>query len=227
MFVVLALAAVAVAEPEADPALVYSSLSGLTHPYSGLTHPYTALSHGYYNPLVYKTPGAHIVNKREAEADPALFYSGVLPSTYTAGRPLVYNPLTYKLPAAPYASTYSQSALPVTSYATQSVAAPTQVVSNYEAPDHYTAHATPLGKALGVPSYVAKNGELEHVVEKREAEADPAVVYSGVLPTTYTHGVLPTTYSHGVLPTTYSHGVVPTSYSHGVLPTTYTHGVVP
>merc|ERR1719495_670573 len=192
MFVVLALAAVAVAEPEADPALVYSSLSGLTHPYS-------ALSHGYYNPLVYKTAGAHIVNKREAEADPALFYSGVLPSTYTAGRPLVYNSLAYKTSllhstpvttyttpvvshkVAPVVSTYSHSALPVTSYVTHSVAAPTQVVSNYEAPDHYTAHATPLGKALGVPSYVSKNGELEHVVEKREAEADPAVVYSGVL----------------------------------------------
>merc|ERR1712033_1008 len=229
MFVVLALAAVAVAEPEADPALVYSSLSGLTHPYSGLTypysglirpyaglthsysgltHPYTALSHGYYNPLVYKTPGAHIINKREAEADPALFYSGVLPSTYTAGRPLVYNPLTYRAPFAPVVSTYSHSALPVTSYTTHSVAAPTQVVSNYEAPDHYTADATPLGKALGVPSYVSKNGELEHVVEKREAEADPAVVYSGVLPTTYSHGVLPTTYTHGVAPAvTYNHHV--------------------
>merc|ERR1719187_2182323 len=37
--------------------------------------------------------------------------------------------------------------------------------------------------------------------------ADPAVVLSGVLPTTYSQGVLPTTYTHGVLPTTYSHGV--------------------
>merc|ERR1712121_513838 len=127
---------------------------------------------------------------------------------------------------APVVSTYSHSALPVTSYATHSVAAPTQVVSNYEAPDHYTAHATPLGKALGVPSYVSKNGELEHVVEKREAEADPAVVYSGVLPTTYSHGVLPTTYSHGVLPTTYNHGVLPTTYTHGVAPAvTYNHHV--
>ena len=122
-FVVLALAAVAVAEPEADPSLVYSSVSGhysglthpypgltypysglirpysgLTHSYSGLTHPYTAISRGYYNPLVYKTPVEHIVNKREAEADPAVFYSGVLPSTYTHGSPLVYNPLAYKTP---------------------------------------------------------------------------------------------------------------------------------
>merc|ERR1712002_825112 len=111
-------------------------------------------------------------------------------TTYTA--PVV----SHKV--APIVSTYSHSALPVTSYASRSVAAPTQVVSNFEAPDHYTAHATPLGKALGVPSYVSKNGELEHVVEKREAEADPAVVYSGVLPTTYSHGVLPTTYNHHV-----------------------------
>merc|ERR1712002_1012193 len=129
-------------------------------------------------------------------------------ATYTA--PVVNHKI------APVVSTYSHSALPVTSYATHSVAAPTQVVSNYEAPDHYTAHATPLGKALGVPSYVSKNGELEHVVEKRVAEADPDVVLSGVLPTTYSQGVLPTTYSHGVLPTTYSQGVLPTTYSHGV-----------
>merc|ERR1712002_1434479 len=121
-------------------------------------------------------------------------------TTYTA--PVV----SHKV--APIVSTYSHSALPVTSYASRSVAAPTQVVSNYEAPDHYTAHATPLGKALGVPSYVSKNGELEHVVEKREAEADPAVVYSGVLPTTYSHGVLPTTYTHGVAPAVaYNHHV--------------------
>merc|ERR1712002_84616 len=135
-------------------------------------------------------------------------------TTYTA--PVV----SHKV--APIVSTYSHSALPVTSYATHSVATPTQVVSNYYAPDHYTAHATPLGKALGVPSYVSKNGELEHVVEKREAEADPAVVYSGVLPTTYSHGVLPTTYSHGVLPTTYTHGVAPAvTYNHHV--PTYTN----
>merc|ERR1711881_153254 len=71
--------------------------------------------------------------------------------------------------------------------------------------------ATPLGKSLGLPKYIAKNGPVEHVVHKREAEAEaePALFYS-------THGVYPTTYSHGVLPTTYSHGVVP--YSHGVVP---------
>merc|ERR1712002_773105 len=141
-----------------------------------------------------------------------------------ASVPAVTNVAPITTYTAPVVSTYSHSALPVTSYAAQSVAAPTQVVSK-QAPDHYLAHATPLGKALGVPSYVSKNGELEHVVEKREAEADPAVVLSGVLPTTYSQGVLPTTYSHGVFPTTYSQGVLPTTYSHGVLPTTYSHGV--
>merc|ERR1712002_894680 len=142
-----------------------------------------------------------------------------------ASVPAVTNVAPITTYTAPVVSTYSHSALPVTSYAAQSVAAPTQVVSK-QAPDHYLAHATPLGKALGVPSYVSKNGELEHVVEKREAEADPAVVYSGVLPTTYSHGVLPTTYNHGVLPTTYSQGVLPTTYTHGVAPAvTYNHHV--
>merc|ERR1719510_1482220 len=58
------------------------------------------------------------------------------------------------------------------------VAAPTQVVTNYQNPQVYTARATPLGAALGVPNYVAKSGPVEHVVHKREADADPAYFYN-------------------------------------------------
>jgi len=70
------------------------------------------------------------------------------------------------------------------------IAAPTKIVTNYKDSEHYTAEATPLGKALGEPSYVAKNGEVVHKVEKREAEADAALFYSGLhTPSVYSTGI--------------------------------------
>merc|ERR1711994_666751 len=52
MFLVLALAAVALAEPEADPAFFYSS--GL---YSGLNFPWSGMTQGSWNnPQVYNNP---------------------------------------------------------------------------------------------------------------------------------------------------------------------------
>merc|ERR1712038_1783415 len=124
MFLVLALAAVALAEPEADPAFFYSS--GL---YSGLNFPWSAMTQGSWNnPQVYN------------------------------------NPMMYKNPAiaAPF----------VSNYAAPTMAAPAQVVSNYGRPDQFTAQATPFGQVLGLPKYIAKNGPAEHVVQKREAEAE-------------------------------------------------------
>merc|ERR1712165_142704 len=81
MFLVLALAAVALAEPEADPAFFYSS--GL---YSGLNFPWSAMTQGswnnpqvYSNPMMYKNPA---------------FYK---------------NPMVYRNPliAAPFVSNYA------------------------------------------------------------------------------------------------------------------------
>jgi hypothetical protein len=70
------------------------------------------------------------------------------------------------------------------------IAAPKAVITNYQDSEHYTAEATPLGKALGEPSYVAKNGEVVHKVEKREAEADAALFYSGLhTPSVYNTGI--------------------------------------
>merc|ERR1719402_1537910 len=70
------------------------------------------------------------------------------------------------------------------------IAAPKAVITNYQDSEHYTAEATPLGKALGEPSYVAKNGEVVHKVEKREAEADAALFYSGLhTPSVYRTGI--------------------------------------
>merc|ERR1712038_1943362 len=154
MFIVLFLAAVAFAEPEAeaDPAWFYSS---------GL--PYSSLTRGFYNPVVYSKP---VVYKK----------------------PVVTN-------VSPVVSTYAAPA----------VAAPAQVVTNYKSPLQYTAHSTLLGQTLGLPKYIAKNGPVEHIVNKREAEADaepeadPQLLLSnGVLP--LSTGVLPTTLHASVLP---------------------------
>ena len=79
------------------------------------------------------------------------------------------------------------------------VAEPTKIVTNYINKDHYTAEATPLGKALGVPSYTAKNGEVVHEVQKREAEAEaePALIYPGLMHTPYTG--INTAYTAGMM----------------------------
>merc|ERR1712079_887646 len=84
LFVVLALAAAAVAEPEADPYL-YSGV------YGGYGYPYTAGVYSGY-PVTgytgYTYPYVHAIGKREAdaepEADPALVYSSLY-TPYTAG----------------------------------------------------------------------------------------------------------------------------------------------
>ena len=98
--IALAFVAVAVAEPEADPALIYSN--GLINPYTysaGIYNPYTYGAYGsYIRPAVYGGYGYRTLGKREAEsepeADPALIYSnGVYnPYTYSAG---IYRPYTY------------------------------------------------------------------------------------------------------------------------------------
>merc|ERR1712223_1694561 len=95
------------------------------------------------------------------------------PGVYTYQKPIVYQK-------------------PVVTYAAPAMAAPTQVVTNYKSPVHYTAQSTLFGQSLGLPKYIGKNGPVEHVVNKREAEADPQFFYStGILPTTYHTGAVP------------------------------------
>merc|ERR1712088_933860 len=153
MFIVLFLAAVAFAEPEAeaeaDPAWMYST---------GL--PYSSLTRGFYNPAVYTKPAVYTYLK------PAVY-------TYPWQKPVVYQkPVVTNV--SPVVSTYA-------------AAAPAQVVTNYKSPLQYTAQSTLLGQTLGLPKYIAKNGPVEHIVHKREAEADPEadpqlLLSTGVLP---------------------------------------------
>merc|ERR1711993_226274 len=177
MFIVLFLAAVAFAEPEAeaeaDPAWFYSS---------GL--PYSSLTRGFYNPVV---PGVAPVAAPAVYTKPAVY-------TYPWQKPVVYQkPVVTNV--SPVVSTYAAPA----------VSAPAQVVTNYKSPLQYTAHSTLLGQTLGLPKYIAKNGPVEHIVNKREAEAeaepeaDPQFLLStGALP--LSTGVLPTTLHASVLP---------------------------
>merc|ERR1719330_1704940 len=176
MFVVLALAAAVVAEPEAAADAQYISTYG-----------------AYSSPIISSLYNRRFIAKREAEADPALVYS----NAYT-----------------PYTSTYAAAAYPYSHVATpfvRTLAAPyvntvasvvpavaSHTVTSYNNPNHYTA----VSNGVYGPKYVAKNGPVQHVV-KREAEADPALIYSNVAPLASTYAVaspLTTTYNHVATP---------------------------
>merc|ERR1712033_150174 len=125
MFVVLALAAVAAAEPEADPQVVVSGSPLLRHfgyaykkPVFSYNYPVNTYSYSPYTAF----PAVHAIGKREAEAepeaDPALLYhAGVSPLT----------------------STYSRVVSPVTTYS--AVAPVTHKIPSYNNPNHYTAES--------------------------------------------------------------------------------------
>merc|ERR1712105_3634 len=229
MFVVLALAAVAVAEPEADPQELLSG--AYTSPLLRRLSPYTYTNlntYNAYNPYsAYTTynPYVHTIGKRDADAkaDPAVVYhsgvspltgypalpvstystlkSVVSPVTYTAGSHLV-NPVVN-----PFAYTAGSHIVSPVTYS--AVAPVTHKITNYNSPSHYTAESY---GAFG-PQYIAKNHGVEHIVKR---EADPLVTIHGVSPyTTYTG--LPTTYT-GLPATTYTG--LPTTYTG--LPSTYT-----
>merc|ERR1719213_725910 len=88
MFVVLALAAAAVAEPEAAADAQYISAYGAYHPYTTTygalpyTRSYGVYGGAYSSPLMSALSYTHY-GKREAEADPALVYSNAYPYTTT------------------------------------------------------------------------------------------------------------------------------------------------
>merc|ERR1719232_527165 len=254
MFVVLALAAAAVAEPEAAADAQYISTYGAAyHPYTAYgalpyTRSYGVYGGAYSSPLMSALSYNHI-GKREAEADPALVYSNAYPytTTYAAAAypyshvatPLVRNvatplvrtvatPLVRNVATPLVRTVAAQYVNNVVSHIVPAVASHT--VTSYNNPNHYTAVSNGV---LG-PKYVAKNGPVQHVV-KREAEADPALIYSHAAPLASTYTVaspLTTTYNHvaHVAPmTTYSH-VAPmtTTYNNIVAsPVTYAHVATP
>merc|ERR1711892_501465 len=135
MFVVLALVAAACAEPEAEPALVYSSVHS---PLLGAFSNVPALT---YNsavntlPLTYNTAG------------------NTLPATYSHA---VATPFVRAVaPAVAPAVTYKTAAVSPVVYAQHQVASHT--VTNYNSPTHYTAVSN---GAFG-PKYIARNGPVQ------------------------------------------------------------------
>merc|ERR1712128_163694 len=203
---------------------------GTTYATSPLVRSFT---HGLYN--------RHIIAEREA--DPALIYGSYAAAPYAR-----YGHFSHV--AAPFVRTVAAPvvrtvAAPLTAYNYNHVVSPvvsalaSHTVTSYNSPTHFTA----VSNGVYGPSYVAKNGAVQHVV-KREAEADPAFVYNTVptyatsnvvAPLASTYAVaspLTTTYNHVATPlTTYSHVAAPltTTYNHVATPltTTYNHVAAP
>merc|ERR1711892_1002485 len=187
MFVVLALVAAACAEPEADPALVYSSV------HSPLLRAFSNVPALTYNsavntlPLTYNT-AVNTLPATYSHSVATPFVRAVAPAvSYNAVAPAV----TYKTVSTP-AVTYNTAAVSPLVYAQHQVASHT--VTNYNSPTHYTA----VSNGVFGPKYIAKNGPVQHIV-KREADAEAdadALLYT--LPYNTAVTTLPVTYNHAV-----------------------------
>merc|ERR1712038_311228 len=164
MFVVLAFAAAAVAEPEANADPQYLTYGAGTYlPYTAYgAYPYSTYS--AYTPYVafpYNTYNRHhFLAKREAdaEADPALVYN-TFPYTYSNVAPVVnsaVSPVTTYSTVAAVApvvktvpvSTYKPVASPVASVV-RTVAAPVSTYHTVAAP--VTTYASPMLRAVATP----------------------------------------------------------------------------
>merc|ERR1711911_463105 len=227
MFVVLALAAVAYAEPEAEafnPLVYTAGVAPVRAAYSHVAAPLTTYSHAVSAP-VSTYVNAPVSTYSHAVAAPVATYSQVAPvatysqvapvATYSQASP-VASYVASKV-ATPVVSSYNHIAAPVSAYAAMPMAH--QAITSYKSPHHYTA----VGNGVTAPKYVAKNHGVEHVV-KREAEADAQYI----TPSVYTHGLVNSVapvntfaYSAAVAPATYTNAV-----HHSVAaPVTYTNAV--
>merc|ERR1711892_1302869 len=185
MFVVLALVAAACAEPEAEPALVYSSV------HSPLLRAFSNVPALTYNSAVNTLP---LTYNTAVNTLPATYSHAVATPFVRTVAPAVSNnavapAVTYKAVATP-AVTYNTAGVSPVAYAQHQVASHT--VTNYNSPTHYTAVSN---GAFG-PKYIARNGPVQHIV-KREADAEAdALVYT--LPYNTAVNTLPATYNHAV-----------------------------
>ena len=187
----------------------------------------------YTSPLVYKTAEktAEMMTKK-VEHKPVVY---TMPMYNMYKNPVMYtNPMETKVENVMYNAQPAKHVV----YNTAPIASP------YYSPMMYHANPTVVVKAAEpMPKYVAKNGEIEHKVYKREAEAEPEadaeaqVFYNtyGYWPTgytgyktmsapamSYTNAVPATTYTHAMPMTSYAHAMPTTTYS---APLTYTNGV--
>merc|ERR1711879_516354 len=154
--VVLALAGLAMAEPEADPAVVYPNFG-----------------YGYANPAVYQAQGVYpystylpsnyynFYGKRDAEADPQLLLQHTL-TPYTTYKTSVAKPVVYN--NAVHSPVVYNSALH------------TPVVSSVYPGVYSTAVQTPLVNTFPTLKTYASSPVVSTVSKREaEAEADPLV----------------------------------------------------
>merc|ERR1712062_333301 len=253
--VVLALIAMALAEPEADPALVYTTntlpltASALHTPLvyntQALQKPLVYTAAGVHHPLVYNSASHtplvntplvntplvntplvyHSYGKREAEAepeaeaDPALIYTNTLPAVHstvqsTVHSPLVYTsglhaPVVYKTPVQ--TPVVYKSAVQTPVVYKSAVQTPVVYNSAVHTPVVYnTPLTTPLLSKV-FPSL--KTAPVVSHIAKREAEADPALLYTAGLHTPLVYNTAvhhPFVYNNLLLKTP-DNAVVPTA----------------
>merc|ERR1711992_470822 len=233
--VVLALIAMALAEPEADPALVYTTntlpltASALHTPLvyntQALQKPLVYTAAGVHHPLVYNsalhtplvnTPLVyHSYGKREAEAepeaeaDPALIYTNTLPAVHSTVQSTVHSPLVYT--SGLHAPVVYKSTVQTPVVYKSAVQTPVVYNSAVHTPVVYnTPLATPLLSKV-FPSL--KTAPVVSHIAKREAEADPALLYTAGLhhPLVYNSAVHQPIVYNNLLLKTPDNAVVPTA----------------
>merc|ERR1712048_531160 len=201
--VVLALIAMALAEPEADPALVYTT-NTLPLTTSALHTPLV------YTPLVYHSYGKREAEAEpEAEADPALIYTNTLPAVQSTVHSTVHSPLVYT--SGLHAPVVYKSAVQTPVVYKSAVQTPVVYNSAVQTPVVYnTPLATPLLSKV-FPSL--KTAPVVSHIAKREAEADPALLYTAGLHTPLVYNTAvhhPFVYNNLLLKTP-DNAVVPTA----------------
>merc|ERR1712048_884298 len=233
--VVLALIAMALAEPEADPALVYTTntlpltTSALHTPLvyntQALQKPLVYTAAGVHHPLVYNsarhtplvnTPLVyHSYGKREAEAepeaeaDPALIYTNTLPAVHSTVQSTVHSPLVYT--SGLHAPVVYNTPIQTPVVYKSAVQTPVVYNSAVHTPVVYnTPLATPLLSKV-FPSL--KTAPVVSHIAKREAEADPALLYTAGLhtPLVYNTAVHHSIVYNNPLLKTPDNAVVPTA----------------
>merc|ERR1712048_87619 len=249
------LALIAMAEPEADPALVYTTntlpltTSALHTPLvyntQALQKPLVYTAAGVHHPLVYNsarhtplvnTPLVyHSYGKREAEAepeaeaDPALIYTNTLPAVHSTVQSTVHSPLVYTsgLHAPVVYNTPIQtpvvynSAVQTPVVYKSAVQTPVVYKSAVQTPVVYNSavhtplvYNTPLTTPLLSKVFPSlKTAPVVSHIAKREAEADPALLYTAGLhtPLVYNTAVHPPIVYNNLLLKTPDNAVVPTA----------------
>jgi len=205
MLVVLALAAVACAEPEADAQLLTYNTSPLLSAFNTYTHSVAA-------PLV-------------KAAVPAVTYKAAVPAvTYKAAVPAV----TYN--TVPTPAVYNAAVSPVV-YAQPQVA--THTITNYNNPEHYTAVSNGVFGPKYIAKNGAVQHVVKREAEA-EAEADADALLYNTLPLAYNTAVNTVaapavTYSHAVAApaVTYSHAVAAPAVTYKAVAPAVTYKTVP